>query len=86
MGYRRFAQKQAISLQIQGWTRNLIDGRVEIFAHGNENNLEAYCEILRKGPQFSLVQEVFVKKIVDSSIQEVLKVSNFEIHPDAEWK
>lgn len=81
MGYRRFAQKQAISLEIKGWTRNLVDGRVEVFALGPEAALEQYCELLRKGPQFSMVQEVLVKKVDDIS-----ESTHFEIHPDAEWK
>lgn len=87
VGYRRFAQKQAKALEIKGWTRNLADGRVEIFAAGSEKALDLLCEDLRKGPQFSLVHEVLVKKVEDGSEKDFKILSDeFEIHPDAEWK
>jgi len=87
VGYRRFAQKQAQSLEIKGWTRNIADGRVEIFASGLEARLDQFCDILRQGPQFSLVQDVLVKIVEEGSFKDFKIISDgFEIHPDAEWK
>lgn len=86
VGYRRFAQKQAESLKITGWTRNLVDGRVEVIALGQESILEQFCDILKKGPQFSMVQEVVVKQIDEASIQHMNLSDEFQIRPDAEWK
>jgi acylphosphatase len=86
VGYRRFAQKQAESLQIEGWTRNLLDGRVEVFAHGTESQLDAYCEALKKGPAFAMVREVIVKKVEALQAEEKWKQSEFEIRPDMELK
>ena len=87
VGYRRFAQKQAQSLEIRGWTRNLADGRVEIFASGQEPSLDQLCERLRQGPQFSLVHEVLVKKVDDADFSDFkINADEFQIHPDAEWK
>ena len=81
VGYRRYAQKTAENLALPGWTRNLLDGRVEIFVTGEEKTLDQYCDQLRKGPSFSQVHEVIVKVV-----QETLKVEKFEIRPDAEMK
>ena len=87
VGYRRFAQKQARSLEIKGWARNLADGRVEIFAAGDESSLDQLCDFFRKGPQFSLVHEVLVKKVEEGTHKDFKILSDeFEIHPDAEWK
>lgn len=86
VGYRRFAQKQAEALKIKGWTRNLVDGRVEVIASGQESTLEQFCDILRKGPQFSMVQEVLVKKVEETSMLEQDIAGGFQILPDAEWK
>jgi acylphosphatase len=81
VGYRRFAQKAAESFKLPGWTRNLLDGRVEIFVSGDETTLDQYCELLKKGPSFSQVVEVIVKVV-----EQPLNVEKFEIRPDAEMK
>ncbi len=86
VGYRRFAQKQAESFKIVGWTRNLLDGRVEVMAQGLENELDLYCEALKKGPAFSQVRDVVVKAVSDSEELQDLKGNQFEIRPDVEMK
>ncbi len=86
VGYRRFAQKQAGLMRIEGWTRNLLDGRVEVVAHGTESQLDAYCEVLKKGPPFAMVREVIVKNIEALQPEENWKQSEFEIRPDVELK
>jgi acylphosphatase len=86
VGYRRFAQKEAQSRRIYGWTRNLLDGRVEIIAQGEEKSLDEYCESLKKGPAFSLVREVIIKMTDDEGTMDHLNPSEFEIRPDVELK
>lgn len=86
VGYRRFAQKQAQALNLTGWTRNLLDGRVEVLVHGDEAQMDQYCEILKKGPSFSQVREVIVKVINESGPDESLSQPPFEIRPDPEMK
>lgn len=80
MGYRRFAQKQAEQLDIKGWTRNLADGRVEIFASASEPAIEKFCDRLRQGPLLSRVENVLVEKTENKSDREM---HSFEIAPDA---
>lgn len=86
VGYRRFAQKQAEALQLEGWARNLLDGRVEIMARGLETELDLYCEVLKKGPAFSSVREVIVKTVNQLSPSDQWKQKEFEIRPDMELK
>lgn len=80
VGYRRFAQKLADSLQVAGWTRNLLDGRVEIFAEGLSDQLDAFCEGLKKGPSFARVSEIIAKSV------DPISAIGFEIKKDEEWK
>ena len=83
VGYRRFAQKQAEALSLTGWTRTLLDGRVEIMANGQPNQLDQYCEALKKGPSFSQVREVIVKTLEEKASESA---KGFEIRPDPELK
>jgi acylphosphatase len=53
--FRATAKEQADSLGINGWAHNLADGRVEIFACGDENQLETFYAWLKHGPQLARV-------------------------------
>ncbi len=82
VGFRRYAQKNAQSLGIKGWARNLLDGRVEILAMTNEEALNTFLEILKKGPNFSLVREVVAR-----TVEEIMPTPiDFRIHPDEEYE
>lgn len=76
VGYRRFVQKHAEALGLQGWARNLLDGRVETCAQGDEATLNAFVEKLRQGPVFGRVDEVTVSKV------QAAPVLGFEILKD----
>jgi acylphosphatase len=86
VGYRRFAQKQADDRKLEGWTRNLLDGRVEVLARGTSKELDDYCEALKKGPSFSLVRDVIVKELETMDDLPKLPSGQFEILPDVELK
>lgn len=83
VGYRRFAQKNAEAKSLLGWARNLLDGRVEVFAVGPESQLEAFCDVLRQGPPFAQVREIVVKIIEDKTIT-LESQTQFLILPDVE--
>jgi acylphosphatase len=53
--FRASAKMEADKLQISGWARNLIDGRVEVFACGKENQLEQFYTWLQHGPKLARV-------------------------------
>jgi len=56
--YRANAQDKAMSLGLTGWVRNLLDGRVEILAEGDEKKLEELYEYCRNNPGMSKVDDV----------------------------
>ena len=56
--YRAGAQRKARSLALVGWVQNLPDGRVELMAQGEPNQLELYHQWLWKGPIAAKVTDV----------------------------
>jgi acylphosphatase len=50
VGYRYFAQRAARQIGVEGWARNLDDGRVEVHANGTAAQLDEFEARLRKGP------------------------------------
>jgi acylphosphatase len=60
VGYRAFARRAALALDVRGYARNLPDGRVEVLACGEAAALDAFITQLRAGPKWSRVTEVAV--------------------------
>jgi acylphosphatase len=58
VGFRYFAQRAASRLGLTGYTRNLDDGRVEVYAVGSEEKLSELAGQLRKGPRWADVRGV----------------------------
>ena len=58
VGFRWFVQKAATSIGVNGYTRNLDDGRVEVYAVGSSEQLNDLCGMLWRGPQMSDVRGV----------------------------
>jgi acylphosphatase len=58
VGYRYFAQHAAADLHINGYTRNLNDGRVEVYAVGTPEQLSELAGRLWKGPRLADVRGV----------------------------
>jgi len=50
VGYRFFARRAALRLGLTGFTKNLDDGRVEIYAMGSLESLAALRDELSRGP------------------------------------
>ncbi len=58
VGYRRFAQKAAVLNQVVGWAKNRTDGRVEILAVAQSDNLDRFVAMLKQGPNLAEVSAV----------------------------
>ena len=59
--FRASTREQAQNIGVQGWVRNLPDGRVETLACGSESQLSALELWLRKGPEMAVVSELTVE-------------------------
>lgn len=61
VSYRAFARNVAVKLGLNGWVRNLFDGRVEVFFEGDRALIEKAVEECRKGPFGSKVTTIDLK-------------------------
>ena len=62
VGYRYFASRVARELKLDGWVRNLSDGRVEALASGPLARLKRFDSELRIGPPRAEVKSVEVEE------------------------
>uniref|UniRef100_B8HYI5 acylphosphatase n=1 Tax=Cyanothece sp. (strain PCC 7425 / ATCC 29141) TaxID=395961 RepID=B8HYI5_CYAP4 len=60
VGYRANTERQARHLNLQGWVRNLTDGRVEAVFEGPLPQVEAMVKWCRHGPLTAKVAQVEV--------------------------
>ena len=67
VGFRYFAQRAAAGLGLTGYTRNLDDGRVEVYAVGSDDQLSKLAGMLYRGPQWSDVRGV---EELDAAVQK----------------
>lgn len=59
--FRNFVKENAERHNVKGFTRNLEDGRVEIFIEGDSNDVEKMIELCKKGPRHSQIKRVTMK-------------------------
>ncbi len=70
VGYRAFAVRAANTAGVEGWTRNLDDGRVEVYAVADPGILSDFEGLLRRGPRFADVRGVEVAEdVIDAKIR-----------------
>lgn len=63
VGFRFFTQLTAVNLKLTGWCKNLYDGRVEIEIQGPEDSLNKFISSIKKGNNFSRVDEIVINQI-----------------------
>ena len=69
VGYRWFALRVARETGVEGWVRNLADGRVEVFAMaGDAAALERFAALLLRGPDRADVTNVEQKEAAPESV------------------
>jgi len=74
VGFRYFAQREAVALGVTGWVRNMDEGRVEVFGQGNPADLDALEGRLWQGPQWAEVREVEVSEAAIESSGTTFKI------------
>lgn len=73
VGFRWFVEKHANDIGLKGWTANLDDGRVEVYAVGTKKQLDELNGWLHRGPAMADVRGV------EETEAAVEKVSGFRI-------
>lgn len=67
VSFRHYARQEALRLGVEGWIRNLADGRVEVMVYGEAKPVEKLCGWLHNGPILARVTEVQCEKTEPSS-------------------
>jgi acylphosphatase len=75
VGFRWSAQERARQLGLDGWVRNLSDGRVETWAEGDAGAVELLLAWLREGPRYAGVDRLEVFE------EESAGLEGFDIRP-----
>ncbi len=58
VGFRAFVRKNARLLDLEGWVKNLPDGRVEAIVAGPEKKVEKLIDLMRDGPDLARVSDI----------------------------
>jgi len=61
--YRKFVSEKLQALGIEGYVRNLPDGRVEVLARLSEDSLQQVLEVLKKGSPLSEVEDIKIERL-----------------------
>ncbi len=59
--FRGFIKENAERYNVKGFTRNLEDGRIEIFLEGDSNDVNKMIELSKKGPKHSQIKNIEIK-------------------------
>ncbi len=68
--FRANTKEQAEKLNVQGWVRNMRDGRVEALFEGDPDAVDAMISWCHNGPELSFVEEVTVQQISSSGCSD----------------
>ncbi|MCK4453895.1 acylphosphatase [Candidatus Parcubacteria bacterium] len=60
--FRENTRRKAEKLELNGWVRNLPDGRVEIILEGDEEKVKKMIKWTKKGPIIAKVDEVEIEE------------------------
>ena len=63
IGFRYYVSKRALEHGIKGYVRNMPDGRVEIDAEGENENVHRFMSDCRKGPSMARIDEFIVQDV-----------------------
>ena len=66
--YRQSAAEQARARHVAGWARNLPDGRVELWAEGPRDAVDAFLAWCRVGPRNARVTGLQVEDVVPTGV------------------
>ncbi len=61
VGFRHFTRTNAQKEGVNGWVKNLPDGRVEAIFEGSEDQVQTMIDLVKEGPRASRVSNVDVE-------------------------
>jgi acylphosphatase len=80
VSFRYYTRQKAAELGVDGWVRNLMNGKVEAWVQGEAGAVDKMVSWCRQGPPSARVDEIRAEdETVDSEIQ------GFEIRRSGIW-
>jgi len=70
VGFRAFIRKNANKLGVNGWAKNLKDGRVEAIFTGDREDVNELIELVKKGPRFADVSNFEIIEDIDKDFND----------------
>ena len=77
VGFRWTVRDAAKGFDVTGWIRNLPDGRVELQATGEEDEVRAFLDRIAQGELHSLIH-----KQTENKLEKLVTARGFEIRHD----
>ena len=77
VGFRWAVRDAAKGFDVTGWVRNLPDGRVELQATGEEDEVRAFLDRIERGELHSLIH-----KQTENKLEKPVTARGFEIRHD----
>lgn len=74
VGFRYFAQSNAIKYSLTGTAKNLTNGMVELEVQGLDENINKFLSTLQKGNTFVKVDDISLKRIDIKTTENNFKV------------
>lgn len=60
--FRNFVEKNAVSLELNGYVKNLSEGDVEAAFYGDNDAVDNMIELCKKGPSLARVDKIILEK------------------------
>ena len=70
VGFRYFVKRHAETLAVNGYARNLLDGRVEFLLQGSKSAVLSGLEKIHSGPSYSQVTQVRTEEVRSDEISD----------------
>lgn len=61
VNFRHYTKVKAKERNVNGWVKNLLDGRVEAVFEGEDKDVEELIKFCKRGPPLSKVENVEIK-------------------------
>lgn len=68
--FRAFAKEQAENFGLNGYVKNLEDGRVEVVVEGYEKDVNRMIEACKRGPIHSKIRDIELEKMKHQGFED----------------
>jgi acylphosphatase len=62
VGFRSFVEQESLNWDVTGTVKNMDNGNVLIYVQGEESQIHSFLSNIKKGNQFSKVEDVATKE------------------------